>query len=219
MSYDQGKRGLDLPGALLLLLVSAPLWLLTLCALALGQGSPLFYRQWRVGRHGRPFLLLKFRTMSDDAPRGLPELPARPVRKDPRDPRVTPLGSILRRLKIDELPQLLNILRGEMSLVGPRPLPVDDLEQSGWLNTMDEEMRARCRLWRERREQLLPGLTGTWQISQNAEEDFENWISCDLAYADTRSLLTDLYILLCTPGAILRGRTRTNTDEHGHSSR
>ncbi len=204
MTYDQVKRGLDLLGAVLLLLVSAPLWLLTLCALALFQGHPLLFRQWRVGRHGRPFLLLKFRTMTEGGTHCLPD---RPVRKDPRDPRVTPLGALLRRLKIDELPQLLNIVRGEMSLVGPRPLPVEDLEQHDWLSQVAEDARARCLHWRRQREQLLPGLTGRWQISRNAEEDFDNWMNCDLAYAQTRSLLSDLRILLCTPWAILRGRT------------
>ena len=134
-------------------------------------------------------------------------LPDRPVSKNPRDPRVTPLGGVLRRLKIDELPQLLNIVRGEMSLVGPRPLPVEDLEHPGWLNNLAEDARARCLDWRARREQLLPGLTGAWQISRNAEEDFDNWITCDLAYAETRSFLTDLRMLLVTPWAILRGRT------------
>lgn len=203
--FEQLKRGLDLLGATLLLLLTAPVWILTLCALTLCQGLPLLFCQWRVGRGGRPFLLLKFRTMTAGATRRLPD---RPVRKDPRDPRVTPLGGVLRRLKIDELPQLLNILRGEMSLVGPRPLPVEDLDDSGWVGHLADDRRARCQHWRAQREQLLPGLTGLWQISRNAEEDFDNWINCDLAYAQTRSLRTDLHILLCTPWAILRGRLR-----------
>jgi len=113
---------------------------------------------------------------------------------------------VLRRLKIDELPQVLNIVRSEMSLVGPRPLPVEDLEHSDWLNQLPEDARIRCLDWRRRREAVRPGLTGMWQVSRNAEEDFDNWITCDLTYAETCSLWTDLRIFFCTPWAIIRGR-------------
>ena len=203
MTYAQLKRGMDLCGAVLLLLISLPAWLLLLCALLCCQGPPLFYRQLRVGRHGQPFTMLKFRTMVDGVPRRLAD---RPVSKDPADPRVTPLGGVLRRLALDELPQLINVLRGEMSLVGPRPLPKDDLDHPGWLATVTADERARRLTWLERRHQVRPGLTGRWQITPNAAEDFDNWIICDLAYVEAPSFLRDIGILCRTPWAVLRGR-------------
>jgi lipopolysaccharide/colanic/teichoic acid biosynthesis glycosyltransferase len=135
-------------------------------------------------------------------------LPDRPVAKQPGDPRVTPAGLLLRRLAIDELPQLINVLKGEMSLVGPRPLPVEDLEQPDWLEQVPEDERNRRRHWATRRHDVLPGLTGLWQVTANDPADFENWITCDLAYVDRRSLTLDLWIVLKTPWAVVRGRMR-----------
>lgn len=203
MTYEHAKRGMDFLGALVLLVVSLPCWVLTTVTLLLVQGRPLFYRQLRVGRHGQPFFMLKFRTMRDGAPRRLPD---RPVTKDPRDPRVTPFGGLLRRFALDELPQLINVLRGEMSLVGPRPLPKEDLDHPGWLANLTEEERARRLAWCAQRQQAPPGLTGLWQITPNAAEDFDNWIASDMAYLAVRSLPRDLLILLQTPWAVLRGR-------------
>jgi len=205
MSYACIKRYLDVLGAACLLVVTLPLWALILIALALLQGRPFFYRQLRVGLHRRPFYLLKFRTMTDGTPRRRLD---RPVVKDPDDPRVTPLGGLLRRSSLDELPQLLNILHGEMSLVGPRPLPKDDLDRPEWLTAGTPEECARRQEWLDRRHEVPPGLTGLWQITSNAAEDFENWLTCDLAYVASRSLALDLRILLRTPGAMLRGRDK-----------
>jgi lipopolysaccharide/colanic/teichoic acid biosynthesis glycosyltransferase len=128
------------------------------------------------------------------------------VAKFPDDRRVTPLGRFLRRFAIDELPQLLQVLHGEMSMVGPRPLPLDDLQQPGWLDGIDNAERLRRLEWARCRHYVPPGLTGRWQISRAPEADFENWMLCDLAYLARHSLLGDLAIVLRTPAAILRGR-------------
>jgi len=203
MSYPLFKRLGDLLGATLLLAATLPLWGLIIPALLLTQGAPVFFRQRRIGRGGMPFVLLKFRTMRDGAP---PRLPDRPVAKRADDARATPLGRVLRRLALDELPQLLNVLRGEMSLVGPRPLPEEDLAQPGWLAQVSETERARRLTWRAHRHAVPPGLTGLWQITPNAAADFDNWITCDLAYLQQRGPALDLSILLRTPWAVLRGR-------------
>ncbi len=201
--YVHAKRGLDLLGAGLLLVCCAPLLALIAGMVWWSEGRPVLYRQLRAGRDGVPFTLWKFRTMRQGTP---PRLPDRPVAKRPDDPRVTRFGKLLRRTGLDELPQLWNVLRGEMSLVGPRPLPIEDLHQSGWLFRVDAGERQRRLDWLARRQQVLPGLTGFWQISPNAEDDFENWMTCDLAYIRTRSLRHDLRIVLLTPWALLRGR-------------
>ncbi|MHB9130887.1 MAG: sugar transferase [Armatimonadota bacterium] len=205
--YAAWKRGFDFAGATILLVAMLPVWLLTVIILLIVQGRPIFYRQSRVGLHGQAFLLLKFRTMRDGDP---PKLPDVPVVKHPRDPRVTPFGHLLRRLSIDELPQLLNILHGEMSLVGPRPLPVDDLEHPGWLEKVNAGERTRRLAWLECRHQVIPGLTGLWQVSANPAEDFENWMTRDLAYVERQSFGLDLLILCKTPWAIFRGRRHSS---------
>ena len=210
MVYPLIKRLADLSVATLLLLLCAPLLACISLALWLWQGRPVLYRQRRVGLHGVPFTLCKFRTMVDAPP---PRYADRPVAKR-EDPRITPFGRFLRRSALDELPQLFNVLRGEMSLVGPRPLPEEDLAQPGWLNGMPEEERARRERWRATRQQVLPGLTGRWQITARPTEDFDNWIIADLAYLAHPTLWNDLWIFLCSPYAIVRGRRpATHTTE------
>ncbi len=203
--YPPVKRLLDLLGAAVLLVLSLPAWGVIAAVLRLSQGAPVFFRQRRAGKDGVPFTLCKFRTMIDAPP---PRLPDRPVAKAPHDDRATPFGRILRRTALDELPQLLNVLKGEMSLVGPRPLPLADLEQPGWLTTVDDAERARRLAWLARRQRVLPGLTGLWQLSAPSEEDFDNWIQCDTAYVTRQGLWFDLYIACATPFAVLRGRRR-----------
>ncbi len=210
MSYVTAKRILDVIGAVLLLAATLPLWGLAALALLVAQGPPLLFRQVRVGRDGRLFTLWKFRTMRDGQP---PRLPDRPVAKSPADPRVTPIGHLLRRTAVDELPQLLNVLRGEMSLVGPRPLPVEDLEHPSWLSHVSPEERERRLQWMAVRRQVLPGLTGQWQITPHPADDFDNWIACDAAYVARRSLALDMCILLRTPWAVLRGRAPVGTPQ------
>lgn len=205
MTYRYWKRRLDICAAVLLLTATSPLWIATGLLLLAVQGRPVLFRQLRVGQQGRLFVLLKFRTMTAGAP---PRLPDRPVGRIPDDPRITPMGRFLRRFAIDELPQLLNVLRGDMSLVGPRPLPQEDLDEQDWLATVMAEERQRRQHWAARRQAVPPGLTGRWQISRQPEEDFANWMACDLAYLDHLTFREDLRILLATPLAVLRGRRR-----------
>lgn len=191
------KRLLDFGLALVLLAVLSPLMLLTALVIKLSSRGPVFYRQTRCGLYGRYFTLVKFRSMIDGAQdvlweiRHLNEMDG-PVFKMRNDPRVTPLGRLLRRSSIDELPQLFNVLRGEMSLVGPRaPLP--------------EEVRA-YRPSQRRRLSVKPGLTCLWQVSGRSEIDFQQWMGLDLQYIDNWSLALDLKILLKTLPVVLFGR-------------
>lgn len=191
------KRIMDCVLASALLALAAPLMLLIMGLIKFTSPGSVFYRQVRRGLYGREFRLLKFRSMvegAEDQLRGLRHLNEMdgPVFKMRKDPRVTPLGRILRRYSIDELPQLANVLRGEMSLVGPRaPLP--------------EEVRHYSRRQR-RRLSVKPGITCLWQISGRNELDFENWMKLDLQYIDQWSLKLDLWILLKTIPAVVWGR-------------
>jgi lipopolysaccharide/colanic/teichoic acid biosynthesis glycosyltransferase len=157
----------------------------------------VLFRQERCGLRGRRFILLKFRTMVEDADRRRPEVDHLnvmdgPVFKAPGDPRVTGLGRWLRRSSLDELPQLVNVLRGDMSLVGPRPPLPDEV--------------ARYQSWQRRRLAMKPGLTCLWQVSGRSGLDFATWMELDLAYIDSWSLWLDLRILARTVPAVLRGR-------------
>jgi len=194
-----GKRVLDVTGALIGLIVFAPLFLVVAILIKRSSSGPILFRQDRGGQHGYPFSMLKFRTMYSDAEQRRAELlayneMAGPVFKVTNDPRITPIGQWLRKTSIDELPQLWNVLRGEMSLVGPRPLPVYEVEQF-------EDMAHRRRL------SVKPGITCLWQISgRNEVTDFEDWVRLDLEYIDNWSLLLDLRILIGTIPVVLRGR-------------
>jgi lipopolysaccharide/colanic/teichoic acid biosynthesis glycosyltransferase len=160
--------------------------------------GPVFFRQKRSGINGSPFTIYKFRTMNTNAEQIKHELEAMnemsgPVFKVTNDPRVTPIGKFLRKFSLDELPQLFNVLRGEMSLVGPRPLPVD-------------EVRRFDNLAHRRRLSVKPGLTCLWQISgRNQITDFKDWVRLDLQYIDNWSIWLDLRILLLTFPVVLRG--------------
>jgi len=194
---DRAKRAVDVVGALVLLVLGA----LPMAAVALlvriVDGRPVLFRQERLGRHGRPFVLGKFRTMVPDAEALRPMLAHRneadgPLFKIREDPRVTRLGRHLRRTSLDELPQLWNVLRGDMSLVGPRPaLPA---ELAAWPADL------------HRRLEVRPGLTGPWQVSGRAGASVEDYRRHDLAYVDGRTLLGDLGLLVRTVPAVLRGR-------------
>jgi exopolysaccharide biosynthesis polyprenyl glycosylphosphotransferase len=191
------KRALDLALSLALFLVTLPIQLLATLGILLTSGTPVFFRQVRCGLNGRHFTLLKFRTMHSGAEERLSEIShlnemTGPVFKATRDPRSTPVGRLLRRLSIDELPQLWNVIVGNMSLVGPRP-------------PLPEEV-ARYEPWQRRRLSMKPGLTCLWQISGRSELDFDRWMALDLKYIDTWSPLLDLKILLKTVPAVLSGR-------------
>jgi len=167
-------------------------------AIKLTSRGPVLFRHQRAGMNGRPFTMYKFRSMVDGAhehhPRrdGLNDMLEGPVFKLHDDPRLTRIGRFLRRTSIDELPQLFNILRGEMALVGPRPLPLEEV----MLTTPAER----------RRIQVVPGLTCLWQISGRCEIPYSEWVQLDLLYIQNRSLLLDLEILLKTVPAVLSCR-------------
>jgi exopolysaccharide biosynthesis polyprenyl glycosylphosphotransferase len=182
----------------MLLVLLSPLFLLIALAIKVSSPGPVFFKQQRSGLSGSPFTLYKFRTMVTNAEQFKHELAAMnemtgPVFKLTNDPRVTPIGKFLRKYSLDELPQLFNVLRTEMSLVGPRPLPVD-------------EVRRFENLAHRRRLSMKPGLTCLWQISgRNQISDFKEWVRLDLEYIDNWSLWLDLKILLLTVPVVLRG--------------
>jgi exopolysaccharide biosynthesis polyprenyl glycosylphosphotransferase len=192
------KLTLDFFGALAALLVFALPMLVIALLIKLTSPGPVFFRQQRSGLNGAPFSIFKFRTMTTNAEQLQHELAAMnemtgPVFKVTNDPRITPLGRILRRYSFDELPQFFNILRGEMSLVGPRPLPVD-------------EVRRFNDLAHRRRLSVKPGLTCLWQVSgRNKITDFKEWVRLDLEYIDNWSIWLDLLILLRTIPVVLLG--------------
>ncbi|TLD72874.1 sugar transferase [Phragmitibacter flavus] len=192
------KDVIDRLGALSLLVLSLPLWLVAMIGIKVSSPGPVFFVQERAGRHGRSFKMLKFRTMEDGAQAKQEELAAKnqmsgPVFKVENDPRIFKFGRWLRRLSIDELPQLVNVLRGEMSLVGPRPLPTYEIQRI-------EKHSQRRRL------SMKPGLTCLWQVSgRNKIKNFEDWVALDLRYIDDWSLWLDVKILFRTLPAVLRG--------------
>ena len=191
------KRALDISGALAALLITLPVWLVVAIAIKLDSPGPIFFVQPRCGRYGRTFSFLKFRTMVTDAEARKPELRSQneksgPVFKMQRDPRVTRVGRLLRKYSIDELPQLVNVLMGDMSLVGPRPPVPAEVEKY--------ELDHRGRL------SMRPGITCLWQVSGRNEIEFEDWVKLDIEYVERWSLWLDLQILLATFPAVLSGR-------------
>jgi exopolysaccharide biosynthesis polyprenyl glycosylphosphotransferase len=192
------KQAVDFIGALVLLAIAAlPLALVALL-IRLTSPGPVLFRQQRSGLNGRPFTIYKFRTMVTNAEQLKHELAAMnemsgPVFKVTNDPRITPLGRMLRKFSIDEFPQLINVLRGDMSLVGPRPLPVDEVKRF-------HDLAHRRRL------SVKPGLTCLWQISgRNNVKDFKDWVRLDLEYIDNWSLWLDFKILCRTVPVVLGG--------------
>jgi exopolysaccharide biosynthesis polyprenyl glycosylphosphotransferase len=191
------KRALDVALAALLLLLALPAVGLVAALIKLTSGGSVLFRQTRCGLNGRAFTLYKFRTMVEDAEERRRELEhlnemKGPVFKLKSDPRVTAVGRFLRKYSLDELPQLWNVLRGDMSLVGPRP-------------PIPEEVR-RYQRWQRRRLAMKPGLTCLWQISGRNEVDFDRWMQLDLEYIDSWSPMLDVKILLKTIPVVLSGR-------------
>ena len=195
------KRGLDIIGALCLLLCLSPFWIvIALCIYATDRG-PVFFSQTRIGRYGKPFRLWKFRSMYTDAEARRQAL-IEEARKNgemqdlrfkmKNDPRITPIGKIIRRLSLDELPQLINILKGEMSLVGPRPPIPEEVQAYGF--------NEHKRLW------VKPGLTCIWQVSGRSHIPFPEQVELDKQYIAHQSLSLDLQLLYRTVGAVVTGR-------------
>jgi len=201
------KRTLDIAGSAACLVAFGPLLLCVAAAVRLTSKGPVFFRQQRVGEAGQPFTMFKFRTMQVNAdPRIHQEYVEKFIQSNQpatagkdavfklvNDPRVTPVGDFLRRLSLDELPQFLNVLLGDMSLVGPRPpLPYEV---------------ARYKQWHRRRVlEAKPGITGLWQVTGRSRTTFDEMVRLDLRYARTRSVWNDLNILLATPKAVLTGK-------------
>lgn len=193
------KQIIDFAGALVMLLIAGPLFMIPAALLIkLTSKGPIFFKQQRSGLNGSPFTIYKFRTMGTNAEQIKHELAAMnemtgPVFKVTKDPRITPAGKWLRKFSVDELPQLFNVLRGDMSLVGPRPLPVDEIKR---INDMAHR----------RRLSVKPGLTCLWQVSgRNEIKEFSDWVRLDLEYIDNWSLWLDFKILLRTIPAVFAG--------------
>ena len=195
--YEISKRMFDCVAALCGLIVALPLLLLAAIIIKLDSPGPVFFRQPRLGRDGRPFLMLKLRSMTQDAA----EMRAvvapgnemvGPVFKIRSDPRMTRVGRFLRKASLDELPQLWHVLIGDMSVVGPRPPIPDEV--------------ARYEPWQRERLAVKPGLTCTWQVSGRSDIPFDRWVQMDIDYIRHRCFLQDLKILLQTIPAVLTGR-------------
>ncbi|MBO0768391.1 MAG: sugar transferase [Solirubrobacterales bacterium] len=191
------KRSFDLLSALAALALASPLMLVIAVAVKLTSHGPVLYRSVRPGLRGKPFYCLKFRTMLNNADQIQDDLEplneqSGALFKIRQDPRLTPIGGRLRQFSLDELPQLINVVRGEMSMVGPRPLPMRDYEMLAD--------------WHKKRYLVLPGITGLWQISGRSDLDFDDLVRLDFLYLEQWSLFLDLSILLKTVPAVLTRR-------------
>jgi exopolysaccharide biosynthesis polyprenyl glycosylphosphotransferase len=190
------KRLIDIALALVAIVVLSPLFLIAAILIRLTSPGPVIFRQTRCGLSGRTFTLYKFRSMAADAEQRLHEVAhlnrKEIVTKIPNDPRLTPFGKWLRRFSIDEIPQLVNVLRGDMSLVGPRPAIPSEVAQ--------------YKLWQRRRLRMRPGLTCLWAVRGRDKVDFESWMRLDLQYIDNWSLGLDARTILMTIPQVLSGR-------------
>jgi lipopolysaccharide/colanic/teichoic acid biosynthesis glycosyltransferase len=196
------KRAMDLAGSIGGLMMLSPLLALVGLLVRLESRGPVLFRQPRMGLNGRVFVCLKFRTMVPDAEQRLRDLEARNesaggvLFKIKDDPRITPLGRFLRRTSLDELPQLWNVLVGEMSLVGPRPLQLRDSER---LASLDLQLYAQ-------RLSVVPGITGPWQVAGRSNLDSHRMVNLDIEYVTNWSMATDLQILFKTIAVVLGGK-------------
>jgi exopolysaccharide biosynthesis polyprenyl glycosylphosphotransferase len=191
------KRVIDFTMALVLLVVLSPLFLILAVLVKLTSPGPIFFRQTRCGLGGRKFTLFKFRSMMADADQRREELDALnevdgPVFKIRNDPRCTPVGRFMRKFSLDELPQLVNIIKGNMSLVGPRPPLPEEVEK--------------YERWQRRRLRMQPGLTCLWALEGRSQLSFRRWMELDLEYIDHWSMALDWKILLRTIPIVLLGR-------------
>ena len=197
IAYELCKRVIDLVLSALLLVVLSPVFVIVAVAVKLTSRGPVFFKQIRAGLNGKSFTMYKFRSMhrgAADDREFLEHLNEQqgPVFKIEKDPRLTSVGKIIRRTSIDELPQLLNVFLGQMTLVGPRPLWYPEAQNTHGMASL--------------RTKVKPGLTCLWQISGRSELSYERWVELDLYYIQTRSLLLDIMILVQTIPAVLTGR-------------
>lgn len=193
--YSMLKRIIDIAGAISGIMFFMPFFLMAAFWIKLDSHGPVFFIQRRCGKKGREFGMYKFRSMVKDAEILKPQLKNGvngSVFKLKNDPRITRAGRFLRKTSMDELPQLFNVLKGEMSLVGPRPLAKEEM-------TGDEK-------WRELRLIVKPGITGLWQVKGRGSKEFSDWIHYDTEYIMNRSLFLDAKILIMTVGTVLRGK-------------
>ncbi len=193
--FNMIKRAMDIFVSLIGLFFSLPLFFLIAVAIKADSSGPVFFKQKRCGKNGKEFTMIKFRTMVQDAPGLQNKLSANkdvdgPVFKMKSDPRITRIGRILRKTSLDELPQLFNVLKGEMSLVGPRPLVMSEMKCSP--------------NWREVRLKVKPGITGLWQIQGRSEAPFHDWIRYDIYYVKHQSIFLDLKILIKTIKVVVK---------------
>lgn len=207
---EGGKRFMDVVGSFMALFLLSPLLLVIGVLIKLTSPGPVLFRQKRIGQYGKPFTFLKFRSMqvnnNDSIHREyIRKLIANQIKEEPAtgnaevvfkirdDPRITPIGNFLRKSSLDELPQFFNVLRGEMSLVGPRPpIPYEVDDYAPW---------HRCRIFVRK-----PGITGLWQVRGRSVTTFDDMVRLDLQYSRTWSLWLDVKLLLATPGAVIRGK-------------
>ena len=191
------KRALDILGSAIFLVAFSPIYLITSLAILIEDGRPIFYNQTRVAKRGRQFKMWKFRSMYKNADSMKADLESDNMTggvifKMKHDPRITRTGRIIRKLSIDELPQLWHVLTGDLSLVGPRPpIPVEVAEYS---------------VWDRKRLEVTPGLTCTWQVSGRSDIDFKTQVNLDIDYIKRRSFVMDLILLLRTVPAVLSGK-------------
>jgi lipopolysaccharide/colanic/teichoic acid biosynthesis glycosyltransferase len=191
------KLCMDYIGAALCLIVFSPVMLAVALAIKIADGGPVMFKQVRIGKGGRPFTMYKFSSMVPDAEekkQSLMELNERdyPAFKMKNDPRITPVGKFIRKWSLDELPQFINVLKGEMSLVGPRPNVIEEVAQY-------ED-------WYYDRLKIRPGITGLWQATSRDRNSFEEWMSLDITYVKTYSPLLDVKILLLTIPTVLSAK-------------
>ncbi len=193
--YQVGKRGVDMSVALVALLLASPVLLVLAVLVKMSSKGPIFFAHRRLGRDGREFHCLKFRTMIANAEERLKRDPQLRQRFEEKfkledDPRITPLGSFLRRTSLDELPQLFHVLRGEMSLVGPRPIVEDELSKYS--------------IYAKKLLTVKPGLSGLWQVCGRSDTTYPQRVMMDMHYIDHRSLSLDIRLLLLTVSAVIR---------------
>lgn len=197
LRYPRWKRALDIGGASIGLLIGAPVLATAAVAIKVSSPGPIFFSQMRTGYGGEAFRIYKLRTMICNADEEKSSLLERNERDGPafklrNDPRITTVGKFLRLFGFDELPQLWNVLRGDMGLVGPRPLPCEEANQ--------------CSRWQQRRHTTKPGLTCTWQILKSRDVSFDDWMRMDLRYCKRRKLFGDVRLLVQTVVAVVQGR-------------